>query len=130
MSEVAFRSMVAADEGFVYSNVLRDWRQGDVTPLPDDLWFPAARELLTRLLASREVSVFILHPTDSSQEILGYVIAEGKCLWASYLRKSFRDPSLKLHEMLLEKVGNPSHSAWQGQQLRPRSRDQRRLHAL
>ena len=92
---VAIRPAKSTDLNFIYSTWLRDLRKADGSCLPDDLYFPAWRELVNRVLSDSKTVVLVLHPTDAQDEILGYVVAEpGEVLWNLYVKPKFRNQGL------------------------------------
>lgn len=98
------RPAVPSDTNFIFATWLRDLRHSDGGPLPDDVWFPAHRELLNRILCDDKVSVLIVHPSDAPNEILGYIVAEpNEVLWWIYIKPKFR-VKYGLAKLLLEKA--------------------------
>ncbi len=98
---VQLRPGTPGDLAFVYARWLRDLRHADGGPLPDDLWFPAHRGLINRVLADPKVELHILHPVDVPTEILGFIVAEPhEVLHWIYLKPKFRGRGLAL--MLLQ----------------------------
>ena len=73
---VVLRQATAGDLGFIFSTWLRDLRDADPSALPDDLWFPAHRAHVERVLADPGVTVLVAAAADDPNEILGYVVAE------------------------------------------------------
>lgn len=88
------------------STWLRDLRDADPSPLPDDLFFPAQRALITRLLASPLVRCTIAAAADRPDEILGYVVAipQEILVWV-HVRKPLRRRGLA--KLLLRAVECP-----------------------
>jgi hypothetical protein len=88
---VILREYAPGDEAYLMSTWLRDLRDADPSPMPDDLYFGAARALITRLLASPQVRCTIAAAADRPDEILGYVVAIPKDLlvW-THVRKPLR----------------------------------------
>lgn len=92
---------------------LRDLRDSDPSPLPDDLFFPAQRALITRLLASPQVRCTIAAASDRPSEILGYCLAipTELLLWI-HVRKPLRKRGLA--KLLLQQMQCPPETpaAW------------------
>lgn len=110
---IIFRQFAPGDEAYLMSTWLRDLRDADPSPLPDDLFFPAQRALITRLLASPSVSVTVAAAADSPDEILGYVVAipQELLVWI-HVRKPLRRRGLA--KMLLQTADCPpgTPGAW------------------
>lgn len=110
---VIFRPFAPGDEAFVFSTWLRDLRDADPSPLPDDLFFPAQRALITRLMASPLVSCTVAAAADRPDEILGYVVAIPKelLIWTT-VRKPLRRRGLA--KLLLQEAECPpgTPGAW------------------
>jgi hypothetical protein len=70
------RPALAGDLGYIFSTWLRDLRDADGTALEDDLWYPAHRGHVERVLADPRVVVHVLAAEDNHQEILGYIVAQ------------------------------------------------------
>ncbi len=104
--QVGFRPSVGSDINFIYANWLRDLRDGDRSALPDDLWFPAHREAITRVLADATVKVVIAHDFKDPNLILGFVVAKpGKWLHWVHIRQKLRQKHTGLVPALLREVG-------------------------
>lgn len=108
------RQATAGDLGYIFSTWLRDLRDADPSPLPDDLWFPAHRSMVERLLADPRNVVLIAAAEDRPQEILGYVVAEPQevLFWVQIRKGPLREKGLA--KMLLQEAqclpGTPA--AW------------------
>ena len=88
--EILIRQVAERDLNCIMAWWLRDLRDADPGALPDDLWFPAHREMIERLLADPQVQALVavdpLSPPNA--EILGFVVAEpGKALHWCHIRK-------------------------------------------
>jgi hypothetical protein len=82
------RPALPGDLNFIFANVLRDMRDADGSALEDDLWFPAHRAYLERVLMDRTVEVHVLAAEDDHNEILGFCIARpGQELIWCHIRK-------------------------------------------
>lgn len=127
---VAIREAQATDLAFIYATWLRDARAGDSGPLPDDLWYSAHRELITRALADSRISVLIVHPVDAVDQILGYVVAEPKAalLWI-HVKQKFRGMGLA-KRLLLQAQVTESPAAWWSRDAEARLRNRRRTRQL
>jgi GNAT superfamily N-acetyltransferase len=111
---VKIRQVVPGDLPYIYSTWLRDLRDADGGPLPDDLFFQAHRSLLDRLLADENTVVLIACAADAPDEILGYVVAEpGEVLWWVQTKKPLRGQGLA--KRLLQEANVPpgTPAAWQ-----------------
>lgn len=110
---VLLRAFAPGDLAYVMSTWLRDLRDADPSPLPDDLYFPAVRALIERLLADPRVRCTIAAASDKPEEILGYVLAIPKelVLW-THVRKGLRGRGLA--KLLLQSVDCPpgTPAAW------------------
>lgn len=110
---VIFREYAPGDEAYLMATWLRDLRDADPSPLPDDLFFPAQRALITRLLASPQVRCTVAAAADVPSEILGYAVAipSELVLWV-HVRKPLRRRGLA--KMLLTDMQCPkgTPAAW------------------
>lgn len=134
---VEFRPAGSTDLAYLYTWWLRDARAADGSPLPDDLWFPAARELINRILSDPKVLALVAHPSDNRDEILGFVVAEPHEVlhWVHVRRGPLRGRGLA--RLLLEAAGATDAEAGWVTPLgrthlrnRPRPRNQRRRYGL
>lgn len=111
---VLIRPFAPGDLAFLFSTWLRDLRDADPGPLPDDLWFPAHRAALERIMSKPEVKVLVAAAADRPDEILGYVVAEPKeLIWWVFVRKGeLRGKGIA--KMLLQAVDCPpgTPGAW------------------
>lgn len=110
---VLLRAFAPGDLAYVMSTWLRDLRDADPSPMPDDLYFPAVRALIERLLSDPQVRCTIAAASDKPEEILGYVLAIPKelVLW-THVRKGLRGRGLA--KLLLQSVDCPpgTPAAW------------------
>lgn len=110
---VLLRAFAPGDLAYVMSTWLRDLRDADPSPMPDDLYFPAVRALIERLLSDPQVRCTIAAASDKPDEILGYVLAIPKelVLW-THVRKGLRGRGLA--KLLLQSVDCPpgTPAAW------------------
>lgn len=110
---VLLREFAPGDTAYVMSTWLRDLRDFDPGPLPDDLFFAAHRPMVERLLASPTVRCTVAAAADAPQEILGYVVAipEELLIWA-HVRKPLRRRGLA--KLLLQSLNVPpgTPAAW------------------
>ena len=110
---VLLRDFAPGDFAYMMSTWLRDLRDADPSPLPDDLFFPAVRSLVERLLADPRVRCTIAAAADMPNEILGYAVAIPKelILW-THVRKGLRGRGLA--KLLLQSVDCPpgTPAAW------------------
>jgi GNAT superfamily N-acetyltransferase len=110
---ILLRDFAPGDLAYMMSTWLRDLRDADPSPLPDDLYFPAVRALIERLLADPQVRCTIAAAADAPNEILGYVVAIPKelILW-THVRKGLRGRGLA--KLLLQSSDCPpgTPAAW------------------
>lgn len=128
---VALRPAEAGDLAFIYSTWLRDLRHADGGPLADDIWFPAHREHVNRVLMDSKVQVMVIHPTDARTQILGYVVAEPDAIlhWV-YIKPRYRE-KFGLCRRLLEAVrATEALASWTTQDARTKLRNPRRPRML
>lgn len=129
------RPAVPGDLNFIYHNWLRELREHDRSPLPDDLWFPAHRATIDRVLADAKTTVAVAAAPDDPNEILGFAVGRpGEVLHWVHVLRVFRGKGLPLVPALLNAVGTPpgTPASWQvpsGKSLRnpPRPRWARRF---
>lgn len=110
---VILREFAPGDTAYLMSTWLRDLRDADPSPLPDDLFFPAQRALIERLLAQPEVRCTIAAAADRPDEILGYTVAiPGELLIWTQVRKPLRRRGLA--KLMLAHLGCPpgTPGAW------------------
>ena len=102
-SPFVFRSMTVADEGYVYETWLNDLRTTDNSFLPNDLWFPAHREVVKRVLEHPLVQIVVLADAVDPSIIYGYVVRDPEYLhWIHIRRGKWRLRGLG--KLLLERV--------------------------
>lgn len=114
----ALREAEPGDLAFIYSTWLRELRHVDCGPLADDIWFPAHREHINRVLSDPGVSVLVLHPTDARREILGYVVAQpesaddpGVLHWV-YIKPRYREKFGLCRRLLEASKSLKSPASW------------------
>lgn len=110
---VLLRAFAPGDLAYLMSTWLRDLRDADPSPLPDDLYFPAVRALIERVLGDPQVRCTIAAAADVPAEILGYVVAIPKelLIW-THVRKGLRGRGLA--KLLLQHAQTPpgTPAAW------------------
>jgi GNAT superfamily N-acetyltransferase len=110
---ILLREFAPGDLAYLMSTWLRDLRDADPSPLPDDLYFPAVRALVERLLGDPTVRCTIAAAADMPNEILGYVVAIPKelVIW-THVRKGLRGRGLA--KLLLQSMDCPpgTPAAW------------------
>jgi hypothetical protein len=110
---ILLREFAPGDLAYLMSTWLRDLRDADPSPLPDDLYFPAVRALIERLMTDPQVRCTIAAAADQPGEILGYVVAIPKELlvW-THVRKGLRGRGLA--KLLLQSAECPpgTPAAW------------------
>jgi GNAT superfamily N-acetyltransferase len=109
---VTIRQVVAGDVPFIFSSWLRDLRDADGGPLPDDLFFNAHRSLIERLLSDPNVTALVACAADAQDEILGYVVAEPGVLWWVTTRKALRGRGLAKRLLMAAEAGPGVPAAW------------------
>jgi len=110
---VILRTFAPGDLPYLLSTWLRDLRDADPGPLPDDLYFTAHRTQVERVLAAPSVRVTVAAASDRPEEILGYAVSEpGEVLWWIHVRKGLRGRGLA--KRLLVAAGCPpgTPAAW------------------
>jgi hypothetical protein len=133
---VEVRPGKASDLAYVYRTWLDGLRQADASPLPNDLFFPAHREYINRVLATPGTQFLVVAPTDRTDDIMAYVVAEQGIIQWLFLRPQFRGKHLGLVQLLLNSLKMTDLLlAWRtpdSKKLRLplRSRQIRSLHAL
>ena len=105
-SAVMLREFAPGDLAYMMSTWLRDLRDADPSPLPDDLYFPAVRGLVERLLVSPSVRCTIAAAADQPDEILGYAVAipQELLVWV-HVRKGLRKRGLA--KLMLQELNCP-----------------------
>lgn len=110
---VLLRDFAPGDLAYLMSTWLRDLRDADPSPIPDDLYFPAVRATIERVMSDPQVRCTIAAAADMPQEILGYVVAIPKelVIW-THVRKGLRGRGLA--KLLLSSVDCPpgTPAAW------------------
>lgn len=110
---ILLRDFAPGDFAYLMSTWLRELREADPSPIPDDLYFPAVRQLVERLLGDPQVRCTIAAAADMPNEILGYVVAIPKelLIW-THVRKGLRGRGLA--KMLLQSAECPpgTPAAW------------------
>jgi hypothetical protein len=110
---VIFREYAPSDEHYLLATWLRDLRDADPSPVPDDLFFTAHRALIARLMADPTVRCTIAAAADNPREIFGYVVAipEELLIW-THVRKPLRRRGLA--KMMLQRAQCPpgTPGAW------------------
>lgn len=110
---VLLRAFAPGDLAYMMSTWLRDLRDADPSPIPDDLYFAAVRALVERLLADSSVRCTIAAAADAPSEILGYVVAiPGELVLWTHVRKGLRRRGLA--KLLLQSAECPpgTPAAW------------------
>lgn len=112
---VLIREVTEGDLNAIFAWWLRDLRDADPGALPDDLWFPAHRAHIERLLGDEKIKARVACAADAPNEILGFAVAEpNEVLWWVHVR---RDGGLRGHGLakrLLNAVEAPpgTPAAW------------------
>ena len=108
------RPAAPGDLNYIFATTLREMRDADGTALEDDLWFPAHRAYLERVLSDPAVEATVLAAEDDHREILGYCIARpGKELvWVQVRKGPLRERGLAKRLMEAARVLD-CPAAWQ-----------------
>lgn len=110
---IKIRQVVAGDLPYLFSTWLRDLRDADGGPLPDDLFFSAHRGLIERLLADPAIMALVACAADDPNEIWGYVVAQpSEVLWWIQVRKASRGCGLAKRLLQAANVPPGSPAAW------------------
>jgi GNAT superfamily N-acetyltransferase len=110
---VLIRQVVPGDLPYIFATWLRDLRDADGGPLPDDLFFQAHRALIERLLSDPSIAALVACAADAPDEILGYVVAEPKeTLWWVHTRKPLRNRGLAKRMLMAVEVPPGAPAAW------------------
>lgn len=121
------RAARPTDANFIFSTWLRDLRKADGGPLPDDLWFPAHRELINRVLGDTQTVCLVVCPSDEPDEILGYIVAEpNEVLWWVYLKPRYRSKHRLLQLLLKEAKAESAMAAFSTPDAKAKLRNPRR----
>lgn len=108
------RSALPGDLNYIFSTVLRDMRDADGSALPDDLWYPAHRTYLERVLSDPSVEVHVLAAEDDLNEILGFCIArpDEELIWCQIRKGPLRGHGLARRLLTAARVLN-APASWQ-----------------
>lgn len=99
------RPLIEADESFVYDSWLRSFRLSNESgPYPPDVYFPAMREAIKRLLARPGVRVLVL-VDDAIDVIIGYVVHEPA--WCRWSKRNRRLEAYHLVHYVFVREGEP-----------------------
>lgn len=110
---IKIRQVVAGDLPYIFSTWLRDLRDADGGPLPDDLFFQAHRALIERLLGDPTVVALVACAADDPNEIWGYVVAEPhEVLHWVQTRKASRGRGLAKMLLTAAQVPPGTPAAW------------------
>lgn len=110
---VKIRQVGPGDLPYLFATWLRDLRDADGGPMPDDLFFDAHRALIERLLSDPNVTALVACAADDPNEILGYVVAEPKeVLWWVQTRKALRNRGLAKMLLSAAQVPPGTPAAW------------------
>jgi hypothetical protein len=94
-SPFVFRSMTVDDEAYVYDTWLSDLWLSDNTFLPNDLWYPAHREVIRRVLEHPLVQIVVLADRVDETIIYGYAVRDPEYLhWIHVRRGKWRKRGL------------------------------------
>lgn len=117
---IKIRQVVPGDLPYILSTWLRDLRDADGGPLPDDLFFKAHRALIEKVLADPSTVALVACAADEPSEIWGYVVAEpNEVLWWVQTRKALRGRGLAKRLLTEARVPPGTAAAWST----PSSRD-------
>lgn len=127
--------MVPGDLAYVFSTWLRDLRDADPSGLPDDLWFPAHRAFVERLLGEKSTLALVASAADAPTEILGYVVARvapsgAESLEWIHVRKPLRGKGLAKRLLVAAAVSETTPARWSTPSSRQRLRNPNRSRQL
>lgn len=110
---VILREYAPGDEAYLMSTWLRDLRDADPSPVPDDLFFETHRALIQRLLADPAVSFTVAAAADDPNEIFGYTVAIPKelLIW-THVRKPLRRRGLARMMLQVAECPPGTPGAW------------------
>jgi hypothetical protein len=84
--ELLARPMRASDEAFVYSNVLRWYRESDhAAGIPNDVFFQVFKAQIAAVLL--HFTVIVAHPKGNEDEIAGVLAHKGTTVGFLYVKK-------------------------------------------
>jgi GNAT superfamily N-acetyltransferase len=111
---IKIRQVVPGDLPYIMSTWLRDLRDADGGPLPDDLFFQAHRALIERVLSDPKTTALVACAADDPTEIWGYVVAEpNEVCWWVQTRKALRGRGLARRLLTEAQVPPGTPGAWQ-----------------
>lgn len=129
-SGLLIRNLAAGDLAYVFSVTLRDMRDADPSGLPDDLWYPAHRAHLERVLGDRSVTTLVACAADRPDEILGFILAEpDEAIHWVHVRRGLRGHGIALR-LLTESRCLSAPLAWTTPMARSALRNPRRSRQL
>ena len=90
------------DESYIYQTWLGDLREADDSFLPNDLWFPAHREVIRRVLSHPSTQTLVLCDPLAPDNIFGYVVRDPAFLHWIHIRRGtkWRNRGLAKHLLL------------------------------
>lgn len=95
---LSIRPAVEGDHAYIYETWLADLRENDHSFLPNDVWFPAHRECIRRVLTSPAASAFVLCDNLKPDIIVGYIVFDADYLhWIHIRRGQWRNRGLARH---------------------------------
>lgn len=127
---VGLRPALGSDLAFIYRRWLQDLRHADNSPLADDVWFPAYREHINRVLSDTAVTVLILHPSDNANEILGFIVAGPGVLHWVYIKPRYREKFGLCRRLLEAAKATEALASWSTPDSRVKLKNQRRPRQL
>lgn len=101
------RDAVEGDLAYIYNSWLADLRDADNTFLPNDVWFPAYRETIRRVLESPLTRVKVLCDAEAPDVLIGYIVADANFLhWIHIHRGPWRNRGLAKYLLNETKCSN------------------------
>lgn len=98
------RDWLPSDTGYIMETWLADLRDNDRGFLPNDIWFPAHRACIERVLDSGKVKVKVLCDKIDPNVIVGYIVADDNFIhWIHIRRGKWRGCGLAKY--LMEQTG-------------------------
>ena len=116
---VAHRSLMPDDEAFIMSTWLKGLYYGNswFRQIPQDTFFDAYRDVITRLAASSEIKVACL--ADDPDVILGYSVSSGPILHWVFVKQAWRKLGLA-KDLVNPRTYVTTHMTTVGQAIKPK----------
>lgn len=123
------RPVVASDVNYIMDSWLRDLRQSDRGFLPNDIWYPAHRDCLQRVLADSRTTTLILADIVNTDVIVGFIVKDDTYLhWVHVRPGEWRNNGLAKY--MLQQTGSTElASVWSTQHSKAKLKNQPRTQA-